>query len=282
MKGKKMEITTNNGHEEFGPSELVVALKIENERLATELDERSARHASALEELEADSTRQRQRMESAVRLRQEQNLIANTQVRGLTALVERLNGTIGEIDQADKTDEFFLYTMRKVFAVARIKGNSSEARHVADEMDLMELWEEVMADSQYEVTTRENEDAELTKWRAIRQVIEWNDYSMRNRHPMEGCYTDLWKQASRIAHQAGYCDEFQTIASWFGVPTSFDFRYSGTVRVYVEGYFDIDVEGDTYGEGQPDAYSEIDHVSLRDHMDDLDITAEWQEYSIED
>lgn len=273
------ESENNHG---FAPGELVETLRAENSRLASELDERSARHASALEEMEADASRQRRRMETAVRLRQEQHQIAQAQVRGLTDLVERMRGTIGEVDQADKTDEYFLYTMRRVFAVARIKGNASEARHVADEMGLLELFEEVMADSHYEVQERENEDAELTKWRAIRQVIEWQDYSMRQRHPMEGCYTDLWKEASRIAQQAGYCDEFQTIASWFGIPTNFDFRYSGTVRVYVEGWFDVDVDGETYGDGQPDAYDEISHISLGDRLDELDITAEWQDYSIED
>ena len=280
QKGNKMSESENNSG--FAPGELVETLKRENERLATELDERSARHASALEELEQDATRQRNRLENAVRLRQEQHQIAQAQVRGLKGLVERMLGTIGEVDQADKTDEFFLYTMRRVFAVARMKGNAQEARHVADEMGLLELFEEVMADSHYEVQERENEDAELTKWRAIRQVIEWQDFSMRQRHPMEACYTSLWREASRIAQQAGYCDEFQTIASWFGIPTEFDFRYSGTVRVYVDGWFEVDVEGDTYGDGQPDAYDEISHINLSDRLDELDVTAEWTDYSIED
>lgn len=263
------DITINNAHEESPLEEQVEVLRSELTSAQTALNETIDAHRA-----------QRERFENAVRLRQEQNMIATTQVRGLQSLVERMQGTIGEVDQASKDDVYFLYTMRKVFAVARIKGNLSEAQHVADEMDLNELFQEVLDDSQYEVPTREGEDTELTRQRAIRQVIEWNDYSMRNRHPMEGCYRDLWKEASRIAHTAGYCDEFKTIAGWFGIPTDFDFRYSGTVRVHVEGWFDVDVEGDTYGDGQPDAWSEIDNVSISDHMDELDITAEWQDYSI--
>ena len=271
MKGNMMEITTHNAHEEAPLEEQIQVLKTELESAQRTLNETVDSHRG-----------QRERLESAIRLRQEQTTIANAQVRGLQSLVERMNGTIGEVDQATKEDEFFLYTMRRVFAVARIKGNLSEAQHVASEMDLNELFQEVLDDSQYEVPVREGEDTELTRWRAIRQVIEWQDYSMRSRHPMEGCYANLWKQASRIAHEAGYCDEFKTIAGWFGIPTDFDFRYSGTVRVFVEGWFDVDVEGDTYGDGQPDAYSEIDNVDISDHLNQMDITAEWQEYSIED
>ena len=272
MKGKFMsDITINNAHEEAPLEEQVQVLKDTVERTQRDLEEMVTAHRH-----------QRERLETAIRLRQEQNSIANAQVRGLHGLIERMQGTIGEVDQATKEDEYFVYTMRRVFAVARIKGNASESRHVADEMGMLDLWHEVMADTQYEVTEREGEDAELTKWRAIRQVIEWQDFSMRQRHPMEGCYTNLWKQASRIAHEAGYCDEFQTIAGWFGIPTNFDFRYSGTIRVHVSGWFDVDVDGDTYGDGQPDPYSEIDHIDLSDHLDELDISAEWQDYSIED
>ncbi len=271
MKGNMMEITINNAHEEAPLEEQIQVLKTELESAQRTLNETVDSHRG-----------QRERLETAIRLRQEQNSIANAQVRGLHSLIERMSGTIGEVDQATKEDEYFLYTMRRVFAVARIKGNLSEAQHVASEMGLQELFREVLDDSQYEVPVREGEDAELTRWRALRQVIEWQDFSMRSRHPMEGCYRDLWKQASRIAHEAGYCDEFKTIAGWFGIPTDFDFRYSGTVRVFVEGWFDIDVEGDTYGDGQPDPYSEIDNVDISDHLNDMDITAEWQEYSIED
>ena len=265
------DITINNAHEESPLEEQVQVLRSELTSAQTALNETVDAHRG-----------QRERLETAIRLRQEQNAIANAQVRGLQSLVERMQGTIGEVDQASKDDVYFVYTMRKVFAVARIKGNLSEARHVADEMGLDELFQEVLDDSQYETPTRDGEDTELTRWRAIRQVIEWNDYSMRNRHPMEGCYRDLWKQASRIAHEAGYCDEFKTIAGWFGIPTDFDFRYTGTVRVFVEGWFDVDVEGDTYGDGQPDPYSEIDNVDISDHLNEMDITAEWQDYSIED
>ena len=271
MKGNMMEITINNAHEEAPLEEQIQVLKTELESAQRTLNETVDSHRA-----------QRERLESAIRLRQEQTSIANAQVRGLHGLIERMSGTIGEVDQASKDDEYFVYTMRRVFAVARIKGNASEAQHIADEMGLFELWEEVMGDSQYEVPSRDGEDTELTRWRAMRQVIEWQDYSMRSRHPMEGCYTNLWKQASRIAHEAGYCDEFKTIAGWFGIPTDFDFRYSGTVRVFVEGWFDVDVEGDTYGDGQPDAWGEIDNVSISDHLDELDMTAEWQDYSIED
>ena len=271
MKGNMMEITTHNAHQEAPLEEQIQVLKDKVERTQADLEETVTAHR-----------RQRERMESAVRLRQEQNAIANAQVRGLQSLVERMSGTIGEVDQATKDDDYFIYTMRRVFAVSRIKGNASEARHIADEMEMLDLYNEVMADTQYEVAERDGEDAELTKWRAMRQVIEWQDFSMRNRHPMEGCYRDLWKQASRIAHEAGYCDEFKTIAGWFGIPTDFDFRYTGTVRVFVEGWFDVDVEGDTYGDGQPDPYSEIDNVDISDHLNEMDITAEWQDYSIED
>ena len=265
------DITINNAHEESPLEEQVQVLRSELTSAQTALNETVDAHRG-----------QRERLETAIRLRQEQNAIANAQVRGLQSLVERMQGTIGEVDQASKDDVYFLYTMRKVFAVARIKGNLSEARHVADEMGLDELFQEVLDDSQYEVPTREGEDTELTRWRAMRQVIEWQDFSMRNRHPMEGCYRDLWKQASRIAHEAGYCDEFKTIAGWFGIPTDFDFTYSGTIRVHVSGWFDVDVEGDTYGDGQPDAYSEIDNVDLSDYLDQMDINAEWREYTIED
>jgi len=261
----------NDGAPIVPTAELVAELTATAERATRELDEVVTAHRH-----------QRERLESAIRLRQEQNVIARAQVRGLTALIERQQGTIGEVDQASKDDAYFVSTLRRVFAVARIKGNASEARHVADEMGMIDLWHEVMADTAYEVAERDGEDAELTKWRAIRQVVEWSDYSQRDRHPMEACYRDLWKQASRIAHQAGYCDEFQTIASRFGIPTDFDFSFSGVVRVHVEGWFDVDVEGDTYGDGQPDAYDEVSHISISDRLDELETSAEWVEYNLED
>lgn len=265
------DITLNNAHEESPLSEQLEVATRELERTQRTLNETIDAHDA-----------QRRRLETGIRLRQEQNHITSAQVRGLTQLVERLQGTIGEVDQATKDDEYFRHIMRKVFAVARIKGNASEARHVASEMDMYSLWEEVQDDSQYEVTARDGEDAELTKWRAMRQVIEYSDWQYRHRHPMESCYRDLFKQASRIAHEAGYCDEFQTIASWFGIPTDYDFTYSGTVRVHVSGWFDIEVEGDTYGTGQPDPYAEIDSIDLNDYIDSIDLSAEWQEYEIND
>lgn len=275
------DITVQNGHEEiasdsFGPSELVQTLRFENQRLTEILEEREARASERIQALKDSHQEQLDRMARGSRVRDSQRAIADMALAHLRQQAMRQMATIGDVDQATEEDGYYLRTVERAFQIGRVLGYTSECRTLAHELDLVELWEKVRDDSTYDIL----DDAE--RYSKINWIVgQARMYPDSERHPMSAEYRDLWKKAFRISKQVGLCDEYSRIAGYIGVPTDFDMPWTGTVRVYVEGYFDIDVEGNA-SDGEPDAYEAMNSVDLRDYVSDMEFTAEFTEINYED
>jgi hypothetical protein len=271
-----MDITNNNGHEEFGPTELVEALRIENRQLTEALESAGDRHSERLEALKLDHQNQLDRLSKLTRLRDSQRAIAEGALLHLRQQAYRQMETIGDVDQATESDGYYLRTVERAFRIGRVLGYSSECRNLAYELELADLWDKVSSDPQFDITD-ESERYSKIQW----ILAQARTYPDSDRHPMSAEYKSLWRNAFRAAKQAGLCDEYQRIAGYVGIPTDFEMPWTGTVRVYVEGYFDIDVSGDAQ-DGEPDAYDAVSDIDLRDHIGELEITAEFQEVNYDD
>jgi len=266
-KGNNMsDITVNNGHEEFGPTELVRALQITNEALEADAERMRVR----LEQLKDAHQEQLDRMAKSVRLRDSQKQLADVALTQLRAQAKRQIETIGDVDQASAEDGYYLRTVERAFRVGRLLGFSSECRNLAYELDLVEVWDKVAEDSD---CWAEDESARYHKILVI--MSEAQRYPDGDRHPFSAEYKTLWAEAYKASKSVGLCDEYSRIASYVGIPTDFDLSWTATVRVYVDGYFEFETSGDAQ-DGEPDAYAELDNINLSDYVGELDLNPEFQ------
>ena len=274
------DITINNGHEEiasdgFGPSELVQALRFENQRLTNAMETQAEAAREQVEALKESHQEQLDRMARGSRVRDSQRAIADVALAHLRQQAYRQMTTIGDVDQATQEDGYYLRTVERAFQIGRVLGYTAECRSLAHELDLVELWEKVRDSEQFDLS----EDTERYS-KILWIVSQARTYPDSERHPMSAEYRDLWKKAFRAAKQAGLCDEYQRIAGYIGIPTDFEMPWTGTVRVYVEGWFDFEASGDAQ-DGEPDAYEAMDSINLGDYISDMEFTAEFQEINYE-
>lgn len=275
MKGNMMEIT-NDAQDGFGPSEMVQALQITVERLTNDLEESRNAHTARIESLKEDHQEQLDRMSKLTRTRENQRLLTEHALESLRQLAIRQMNTIGEVDQATREDEFYLRTVERAFKIALVLGYRSEARQLADELDHRDIFDSVAEDESLRI---ESEHDRYTKIREI--VYRATSYPDSERHPMSAEYQSLWREAYKVAKQTGLCDEYERVCKFLGIPTDFELSWSGTVRVYVDGWFEFDTSGDA-SYGTPDASEELDNVNIGDYIDQLDITAEFTNLNFED
>ena len=271
------DITIQNGHEEiardgFGPSELVQALRITNETLEADMSSLRER----IERLKTDHQEQLDRLSTLARLRDTQRQISEKSLNATRRHAMRQAETIGEVDQADENDAFYLRTVERAFQIGRVLGYTGECYRLADALGHMDIWDRVTANDEFAIS-----DEVERYYKVLYIVREAEGYPDGNRHPMSAEYTSLWRRAFRVAKEEGLCDEYQRVSGFLGIPTEFEMRWSGTVRVFVEGWFDVEVDGDAQY-GTPDAHDEASAIDLRDYVNDLDYTAEWQELTYED
>ena len=270
---QKGNIMSENG---FAPSEMVQALQANVERLQAELDESRVRHEARIEELNDTHRAQLDRMSNQTRHRDLQRMLEATARRQLIEHAKRQANTIGEVDQANRDDEFYLRTVRRAFEIARVLGFGGEASQLALELDHEDIWEEVRNDDSLLI------DNDPDKIRKVLDIVTMaGHYPDSNRHPMSAEYQSLWREAFKKAKQAGLCDQYDTVAGYLGIPTEFELSWSGTVRVYVDGWFEFPTSGDAQW-GTPDASEELDGIDIGDYIDQLDITAEFSELNYED
>lgn len=260
----------------FAPSEMVQALQANIDRLQAELDESRVRHESRIESLKQDQQEQLDRMSRLTRTRDFQRAIAESALAHLREHAIRQMNTIGEVDQATREDEFYLRTVERAFQIAIVLGYRGEARQLADEMDHRDIFDRVAEDESLRV------DDEYDRFVKIRDIVSRaSSYPDRDRHPMSGEYQSLWRNAFRVAKQTGLCEEYERVCKYLGIPTDFELSWSGTVRVYVDGWFEFDTSGDAIY-GAPDATNELDNINIGDFVDQLDITAEFTDLTFED
>lgn len=275
MKGNMMEIT-NNTQDGFGPSEMVQTLQANVDRLQAELDESRVSHHTRIESLKEEHQEQLDRMSKLTRTRDTQRMIAEHALENLRQHAIRQMNTIGEVDQATREDEFYLRTVERAFQIAIVLGYRGEARQLAEALNHFDIFERVAEDESLRI---ENESDRYTKIRDI--VFRSTSYPDGNRHPMSGEYQSLWREAYKVAKQTGLCDEYERVCKFLGIPTDFELSWSGTVRVYVDGWFEFDTSGDA-SYGTPDASEELDNINIGDYIDSLDISAEFTDLTYED
>lgn len=255
---------------------MVQALQASVERLQAELDESRVRHEARVNELQENHQAQLDRMSNQTRYRDLQRGLAELARRQLMEHAKRQAGTIGEVDQATRDDGYYLRTVKRAFEIARVLGFGGEASQLAYELDHEDIWEEVRNDDSLLM------DGELERQRKVHDIVAMaGRYPDGDRHPMSAEYSSLWREAFKKAKQAGLCDQYDTIAGYLGIPTEFELSWSGTVRVYVDGWFEFDTSGDAQY-GTPDANDELDGIDIGRYIDQLDVTAEFTELTYED
>lgn len=257
-------------------SEMVRALQANVERLQAELDESRVRHEARIEELTNDQRVQLDRMSHQTRHRDLQRMLADTARRQLMEHAKRQAVTIGEVDQATRDDEYYLRTVKRAFEIARVLGYGGEASQLAVELDHEDIWESVRSDDSLLI------DGEADKIRKVLDIVSMaGRYPDGDRHPMSAEYQSLWREAFKKAKQAGLCDQYDIVAGYLGIPTEFELAWSGTVRVYVDGWFEFDTSGDAQW-GTPDANDELDGVDIGEYAHQLDISAEFVDLNYRD
>jgi len=247
-KGKTMDITTSNGHEEiatdgFGPSELVTALQITVNDLTAQLEQSRQVAQEQAERAEAERTElidaHRERMDN--RLERYQAFVDEKQAR---------------IDAILETDQGKAWT------------------EVADMKRQVER-----ATNQVERAMERAKQAEASAERAWESVNGSLDID-----PRDPRVAHIWRKAARIASHAGFCTEYDRIADALGIP-EVEFDYSGYVSVRVSAYVSVPVSGTAtrqeIADGEvdwsidnDDIVSQMDGDSIEWEVDEVDISTD--------
>jgi hypothetical protein len=247
MKGKTMDITINNGHEEistdgFGPTELVQALKITINDLTAQLEQsRQVAHEEA-ERAEARRT----------------ELIQIHEERMQTRL-ERWQADASEkqarIDSILETDQGKAY--------AEVEDMKRQVERATLRMDR---------------AIQQSVEAEASAERAWASVNGSEDID-----PKDPRVAHIWRKASRIATSAGFCTEYDRIADALGLP-EIEFDYEGSVSVRVSAYVTVPVSGTAtrseiadgevdWSISNDDIVAELDGDMIEWEVDEVDIEA---------
>ena len=254
-KGKKMDITNNNGHEEtpaeeneplypgeFESMKFMVADSLKKiEEMEAQATATREQHTTDIREMEAKAERER---EEWVRVRDLTEHRHNERHEREQAHRERLEKLLDEIRATDIGEAHQAKTEAEAM-VTRANERVEQARRIADQ-------------------------ALTEKVRALASVE-----GGENIHPEDPRVLHIWRKASRIASANGFCQEYDKIANGLGLP-ELEFDYSGDVGVRVSAYVNVPVSGRATREDI--ANNDIaDQISTDDILENLDrFSVEWE------
>ncbi len=254
-KGKEMEITNNNGHEETpaeeneplypGEFESMKFMVADSLKKIQEMEEQATatreQHTADIRDMEAKAERER---EEWVRTRDLAEHRHNERHERNEAQRERLQALLDEIRATDIGEAYEAKTNAEA-QVTHANERAERARQIADQ-------------------------ALTEKVRALASVEGGDDI-----HPEDPRVRHIWRRASRIASANGFCQEYDKIASGLGLP-ELEFDYSGDVSVRVSAYVSIPVSGQATREDI--ANNDIaDQITTDDIIENLDrYTIEWE------
>jgi HAMP domain-containing protein len=128
-----------------------------------------------------------------------------------------------------------------------------------------------------ELALERAKQAEQDRDRALASVAGGEDI-----HPSDPRVAHIWRKASRIASNAGFCSEYDRIADALGLP-EIEFDYYGTVSVRVSAYVSVPVSGTAtraqIADNEVDW--EIENSDILDQMESDSIEWEVDEVEIE-
>jgi hypothetical protein len=243
MKGKTMDITINNGHEETTTEERETALRAEVERLTADLI--ASRESAHEQAREAEERRDQLRTNHDERM----STLRDRLMGELTAKQERIDALL-------ETDQGKAYT---------------EVEHMKREVERVT--------GRAELALERAKQAEAEKDRAWASVNGSPDIEAKDPR-----VAHIWRKASRIATNAGFCTEYDRIAEALGLP-DIEFDYSGYVSVRVSAYVSVPVSGTAtrseiadgdvdWSIDNSDILSEMDSDSIEWEVDEVEISAD--------
>lgn len=265
-----MDTTQNN------PGELVEALQTRVAQLEEELTTTRQNARDTLEQFQ-NTTQQREtdirnrfseivQTERKQRAREERKREADRQ-----ALKEALGYLHADKPPLDVEDARVTAILERAFRLAILLGYRSEARLIADAIGQGDKF-----DKANEEPEPDNDERKL----ALIETLETQTYAV---HPLDPRLEPIWREAIRSAQRAGMCAEFETVAERVGIPTDYQFRYSGALEISVSGTVTHYVEGYATREEIRDGVGNyMDEFDLADHIHELDWEIESEEIEFED
>lgn len=239
--------------EEQNTDQRVVLLARENEDLRQELEDKRVAFEARVEELKANLERSREfNHELNQRNRENYNKLEQAREYDRAHLKTALYSIHEGKPAFTIEDEPAREIITRAFRLARLTGYRSEVEEIAYHLNCRDLLNQV--------DEEEFPQSDEGK-RALMDTIEQSRHTI---HPLDPRFEQLWRTALQAAQNAGMCAEFEAIAEKLGIPTDYEFRYSGYVEISVSGTISHYVEG--YGTREEIRDGRVDF------MDDFDIT----------
>jgi len=200
--------------------------------------------------------------------------------RRLAFLTTALNDAYGDKDKLDHTHSDIQRLILGALRVAKLRGLLSDGNAIADALDASEVWGSVKEDLTYDATGL---SSDVIRERVANEV----DDTMRflTFHPRDPRFSEVWERATRLAQENDLCNEYDTIAGEFDIPTDHLLEYDGYVNVEFRGSASIPVSGTATRRDIQDgdiAYGNIDSSDVLEHADiySLDWSVEETDVSI--
>lgn len=158
--------------------------------------------------------------------------------RRLEFLERALQVAYADKDKFDHTHADVQRLLLGALRIAKLRGLLSDGNAIADAFDASEMWGSVYEDGDYPSSGLESD---VVRERQAREVT----LTMSNitHHPRDPRFSEVWERATKLATDKGLCEEFDTIAQQFDIPTDFVVEYEGTVSVSFSGIATVPVSG---------------------------------------
>ena len=153
----------------------------------------------------------------------------------------------------------------KALRVARLMGFHSEARQMADGLNIRETWTRIEAEAFPQSQEDKLEAIADTQRRTLR---------VSSVHQLDPRLEAVWKRCLVVAQEAGMCGVYEEVAEKIGIPTDYEVEYEGELEVYISGTVTIPVSGSATRHDIVNGNLDYD-IDIADYIHELD-------YSIED
>jgi hypothetical protein len=153
----------------------------------------------------------------------------------------------------------------KALKIARLMGMHSEARQLADGLDIMGTLTRIEAETLPQSQDDKTEAIAETQRQTLR---------VSSVHPLDPRLEAVWKRCLTIAQNAGMCAVYEEVAEKVGIPTDYQVEYEGELEVYISGTVTIPISGTATRLDIVNGNLDYD-IDISDYVHELD-------YSIED
>jgi len=217
------------------PAEELHEARQEAETLRAELEQQRENYQARIDRAEGLLVAHKETAITNARHRQREHTLSQNR---LTVEREHLKSALAIAHEGkpgfEVTSPEAMAYIGKALRIARLMGFHSEARQMAEGLNIRETWEHIEAEAFPQSQDDKTEAIADTQRQTLR---------VSSVHTLDPRLEDVWKRCLEVAQNAGMCGVYEEVAEKIGIPTDYTVNYEGYIEVYISGNVSVPVSG---------------------------------------